>query len=870
VSEDHFYQAKDAVIVSNDDPYLERRELNSHLERIIESPLITVVAGEGYGKTYSLYSFLRTQKTVAVWIQISERDNLRERFWENYTGAIGLYDRETGKILADIGFPETNWQFDRYMTVLYNRLLPQRRYIQVFDDFHLIREPPVLRLMDRYFAAPLPNLTSIMLSRQEPAINSVSLLSKGSLSQITVDELRFTERETGEYFALQNIELSPEETARIHHDSEGWALAIGLAAREMKHLGPEKRGFTRNLLEMSTFRSMEDDLLMSMSGDLRKFLIKLSLIEHWSLELLEKLAPDKRIIEEMKTFGPFIRYDTYLCGYRIHHIFLSFLKDKQGELSWEEIRDVYRKDAAWCIENNLRMDAALDYERARDYRGLVNLINTFPRVVSYNLAVFFLEIIDRLLVLDPTELPAREDEAYEDFAFLRYVLRPRLFVGQGRLEEAEAENRRSIAVFESEPSSPLSSRILVYCYNSLGALKLLISLYTRDTNITCLFEQANKYYMRHPDPPTGTMAQCCIGTYANRIAYPVGPGEIDKVIREIIPLVAPASNSFNGFLYGMDTLLWAEYYYFCADLTRADNFARQSVFKAREKNQGEVENRGLCFLLRINLYTGNSAGIEEVLKQLEAQLENDEFLNRYILYDIVTGWFYAHIGQTGKMASWLKDEFEESELNIILHGFETLVKAKYFFAEKRYGEAVAALNRPGSIFGLGEFLLGRLEMKALQAAAYYNMGEKARAFAALEEAWETAASNHLDMAFIELGEDMYALAGEWLAEKTGPIPRSWLLAIRSKASVYAKKLALVVESLPRQAPAVTLSFREMRVLTGLSKGLTREEIADKGAMSLNTVKNIISGIYAKLGAVNRADAIRIATNTDLLKIAGKE
>jgi LuxR family maltose regulon positive regulatory protein len=617
---------------------------------------------------------------------------------------------------------------------------------------------------------------------------------------------------------------------------------------------------------MDAFRNMENKILASVSADLRKFLIKLSLVEHWPLELLENLVSDRTVIEEMEALSSFIWYDAYLHGYRIHHLFLDFLKGKQDELTREEVREVYQKDAAWCLKNNLRMDAAIDYERARDYRKLNSLVNSFPRILPNGVAAFFLEIFDRLAALDPAALPAEGDEGYEDLAFLRWAVRPRLLLGLGRLEESAEENRRAIARFEAEPPSPLSSRILAFCYNNLGGLKILTSRYTRDINIAPLFEQANKYYMRHPEPLSGPVTQCCVGAYVNHVGYPAAPGAIEKAIREFSPALDAAGGYFNGFLYGSDAMSWVEYYYFCADLANAEQFVRQAIFKCREKNQFELENRGLFYLLRINLNTGSSEGIGDTLKQLEAQLNNREFFNRYILYDIITGWFYAQTGRPEKAPSWLKNEFEESELNPMFHGFEILVKAKCFFAEKRYGAALNILSLPGAASGLGEFILGRLEMRALQAAAFYNMGEKERAFAALEDAWDMAAPNHLDMPFIELGEDMRALAGARLSEKDDPIPRPWLETIRSRASVYAKKLAVAAEQHPaRQEPAASLSFREMEVLTGLSRGLTREEIADDAALSLNTVKNVISGIYAKLGALNRADAIRIATGAGLLE-----
>jgi LuxR family maltose regulon positive regulatory protein len=54
------------------------------------------------------------------------------------------------------------------------------------------------------------------------------------------------------------------------------------------------------------------------------------------------------------------------------------------------------------------------------------------------------------------------------------------------------------------------------------------------------------------------------------------------------------------------------------------------------------------------------------------------------------------------------------------------------------------------------------------------------------------------------------------------------------------------------------------VLTELSQGLTREEIAGHLSLSVNTVKSVIRSVYNKLGAVNRADAVRIATSLGLL------
>ncbi|MDR3200755.1 MAG: helix-turn-helix transcriptional regulator, partial [Spirochaetales bacterium] len=75
--------------------YLERPQIDRLLEKAVESPLVTVVAGAGYGKTHSVYSFLRKYNALTTWMQFSERDNIGERFWENFIATVGVVSPES-------------------------------------------------------------------------------------------------------------------------------------------------------------------------------------------------------------------------------------------------------------------------------------------------------------------------------------------------------------------------------------------------------------------------------------------------------------------------------------------------------------------------------------------------------------------------------------------------------------------------------------------------------------------------------------------------------------------------------------------------------------------------------------------------------
>jgi LuxR family maltose regulon positive regulatory protein len=856
------------AISPEDQFFLERPRIDELLEKALGNSVVTITAGEGYGKTYAAASFLRRRKKAAVWVPLSERDNSPLRFWENVGKAIGFHNPEARKRLAEIGFPETADQVSRCLLTLQDVVSDNKKHIIVADDFHLIHAGPILRFLERFLAAPFPNRTFFLISRNEPEINTVPLLSKGLLSRIDADDLRFNEEETAAYFKLRNMEVSPGELGEILADTEGWALAINLLADEIKR---KKQKYDRRLLEKGSFRAMEDRLFESNPESIRRFLILISLFEQWPLDLLEKLAASlpaelPRIEEftgNVKRLGSVIRYDTYLHGFRIHRVFLDYLREKLKEIPLDQIKKVTAQAAKWCMENNLRMDAALNYETAGDYQGLINVIYSFPRIFSRAAAASILEILERVFS------GQYRDEDDENFMFLRHVARPRLLANTGKFAEAAEEFHKSISKFDALPPSPLSSWILSACYNNLGAISIYTYRRTKDFNCTVTyFQRGNYYYMRWPRPAPAPVTKATLSSYVNQVAYPSMPNEYETAIRDFGQCIPHASNSLNGYLSGIDSLSWAELAYFRGDLAAAEQYAREAIFKAHEKGQYETENRGLFYLLRVHLHAGNIQAMRDTLRQMENQLDIPDFINRYTVYDIMAGWFYVHIGENEKLAPWLKNEsFEKSELNTLFNTFEAMVQMKYFYAIKQYREMLAIMEQHPAIEVLASFLLGKLELAVLEAAARNRLEDTSGALKALEAAYKTGASNSFDMPFVEMGEDMRLLAGAALADPACVIPRQWLESIRSRASAYGKMLCLAAESFGKKDErdaAPYLTKHERTVLSGLSRGFSREEIAEDTNLSVSTVKSIIKSLYSKLGALNRADAIRIATRYGIL------
>ena len=460
------------------------------------------------------------------------------------------------------------------------------------------------------------------------------------------------------------------------------------------------------------------------------------------------------------------------------------------------------------------------------------------------------------------------DKIDQNFLFLRYVTRAGMLLNLGRYDESRAELNQSIAKFEAMPSSEFRSLVLSACYNTLGSLSILTYRITRDISRTHeYFRQGDYYYTQHPYTASSPLSSAGVASYANLIGHPPRKGEFEEFIEAIARCIPHTTHGINGHLGGMDSLCRAELAFYKGDLPGAETHAREAVSRARDKGQYGIENRGLFYLLRIHLYNGNDPSGLETWRQMEAQLDIQEYVNRYTIHDIITGWFYTQIGEIEEIAPWLRNEVEENETNLlVIHSFETMVKAKSLYAEKRCEEALNFIRRKDVRGGLGSFHLGLLEITVLEAAILWRMGDEAGALKTLEEAYAISAAYSLDMPFIELGEDMRIMAAAALNSGKYALPKPWLEMIRNKASVYGKKLIAVAEHFRNDRRKVPfLSSQELSILTGISRGFTREKIAGDVSLSISSVKNIIKTIYGKLGALNRADAIRIATGLGILK-----
>ena len=828
--------------------HFKRMRLNSLFTEAIKYPIVFVCAGAGYGKSTAVHDFIQDYKAVKIWVQLSERDNIASRFWENFTHSMSKINSPFASALCYIGFPDTTEKLNQYNASLREHIIKQQ-LIMVFDDCHIIENPAVIRFVENAFLNMPPETTLFLISRSTPKINTAGLISRGCIFDISEDDLRFTKDELFQFFRKCNIVIQPDVLREIMQDTEGWAFAINLIAHSYQK-APAYTGYLRSAIKTNIFRLMETEIWDRISQQLQIFLTQLSLIDHLSVEIITLLADgDEKLITELERQNAYVRLDSYINMYLIHPLFLEFLVTRQRLLSKEQKRKIYLIAGEWCNKNGFKIDALAYCHEIGDYEKIVSIFFELPTQVPFDIAQYAIGIFNKI--------PA---DAFDRVNLLA-VMHLRTIMGLGLWQEA----KRLVELYEEKFSKIndndlLKNQTLGGIYYCWAMLRIHL----------CIWDDCydfDLYFKKFSECLSKTIVE--INRTSNN---PAGPwinsaGTARKgAPQEYIDAVSRTAHHLS---HGTDDLACGELNFYQGDIRYAETLIVRALTRLRKQREFEYLHRALLYTLRIAVFNGDYIKAKQTLKEMQAQLNETDYCNRFVNYDISLAWYYYFMKQPEKIPEWIQENFSPYGHAGFIENFANQVKARYCYLTRNYPPLLSYIHEMKQ---RESFLFGRVEMLAIEACVHYKMKNKEKACTALAEAYENAEPNDLIMPFIELGKDMrtltaYVIKARTHKKKVSIIPEIWLESINRKSAGYAKRLNHVIAK-HKQASgfsdSFTISPRENDILTDLSQGLSRTEIAASRNLSINTVKMVINNLYMKLGAESLADAIRIAVKRKII------
>ena len=243
--------------------------------------------------------------------------------------------------------------------------------ILVLDDYHLVHNEAISALLAEIWHHPPRTVHLILSTRQDPPLPLDVLRARGELSEIRIQELRFTRAEVTAF--MQQATESPLDEpaiALLAERTEGWAAGLRLAALTLS-THDDVRG---HLAELPADNRYVMDYLMSevlshIPAATQEFLLKTSILDQLSGPLCDAVTGTVEVqwngqayLEWLAQAGLFTwSMDPQQQWYHCHHLFRRLLQiELEQRHSAEEIATLHNRASAWFAGNGI-IDEAIEH-----------------------------------------------------------------------------------------------------------------------------------------------------------------------------------------------------------------------------------------------------------------------------------------------------------------------------------------------------------------------------------------------------------------------------------------------------------------------------------------------------------------------------
>ncbi|MDR2646519.1 MAG: LuxR C-terminal-related transcriptional regulator [Oscillospiraceae bacterium] len=812
--------------------------------------LLFVVAGAGYGKTTVTTAFLRSlpATTRVIWLNLKASDNDTDVFWNDFCNAMALVSEVSAKMIREVGFPQTHTQYRRYESAVEIRLFPTRHFVMVLDNFHIVTNPQITQFLSHSLQIEFASLLTVILSRTMPEIDVIPLEMDGKVQYTSEDDLRLRNDEIRAYITALGFAIPLHAWDDIFQMIDGWGMALGTFSMCLTNANGDV-GTALHRTKSIINAMLEKDAFAHFSPKEQRFLVKLSLLPRFEREIVRHVFGVGTWDFENPVV-PYIGYDKFNGSYKIQPQYLAFLRKKQTELTELEINIVHRDAGNWYEQNGEPLEAALFYEKCRDYLGLVRLLNGVPNSMSRQTAHFFLKLIERLCVLNP------EPSDYF-YALLLYTYRLTMLRVLDLRQDMLSATNAVIIKFERE-NVPYASILLYSAHNSLGFLKLRNCVYSKEYDFDRHFADARVNYAANPLVASGAVTIAHVPTYVNPIGLPAIVGEFDCFADAMTRSVPNISFTVQGMYAGYDLLARCEYQFTQGNWDEAKHFYQLALAEARAGDQLEIECRAYFLLFRIGLLKGDYDSCKQAQSGIQQSMDNKFYPHIKGICELYLAWIQV----------WLTLYFPQDQAYSFhdAQEIELLIECKKAFMHMEYAKIISLVHNYKLDRTRTPYFLAEIEVLCVQIVADFTMNNEKIALTKLFEAYQLASPHGIITPFLEQGKAMKSVISFALRTPGTDLPKDWLSDLHSAISQTTKQADNVRRAFLKtmgETENELLTIREIELLSNLAKGLTRAQAAEKQCVSLNTIKSTLQVVYQKLGASNKMEALRIAAQNGI-------
>lgn len=346
---------------------IERPQLTSRIEGLVEQKLVLACAPAGYGKTSVLaqayLQFDRAGRPVG-WISLDESDKDLSSFVTYLVDAGRRAGLRFGQTLSAVLGTGATLPADALKALVLNELSGLDRDLFLFlDDYHLVGAAEIRDLVNSILLSPLHRVHLLIATRTHNELPVSRLRALGEIHEFDVADLAFSEQEVGEFVTrVSGVQLSQDQVARLRSGTEGWAVSLqmaGIALHGSRNVDRFLDQFSGEHRSVGDF--LGEEVFRRQPPELQEFLMATSLLRRFSSTLANAIllrSDGRSMLDEIERRNLLaFSLDQDRRWYRYHHLFSDFLRRRLRDHFPDRVATYHRRASEWLAENHFMTDA---------------------------------------------------------------------------------------------------------------------------------------------------------------------------------------------------------------------------------------------------------------------------------------------------------------------------------------------------------------------------------------------------------------------------------------------------------------------------------------------------------------------------------
>jgi len=878
--------------------HVQRPRLLAQLDQSSGHPAILVSTPAGYGKSTLVSSWIAQGNRPGAWLSLDDRDDNMRQFLTYMVAAVHTIFpaamRDIQTLIQSSSLPPAAVLAQTLINDL-DRI--EQEFIVVLDDIHKISGGEPTDILENVLRYPPRSMQMVLIGRRDPLLSIAALRAKGMLTELRMQNLRFSMDETASFInnAMGRAVGDPTITA-LAQKTEGWVTGLRLGALALRGMASpgvglrQLKGTTRYVVDY-----LASEVLEHQTDEFRHLLLVTSILDRFCAPLCTALcdpecAPGGRKIDGSAFLTQAQNENLFLIAldpenrwFRYHHLFQQLLQRQlQQFCTPAEIAALHARASEWFEGQGLVEEALHHALISGEIERAMQIIQRYRHDAVNNDQWYLLE---RWLSLIP-EAAVQQDA---DLSMARVWVH----LIHYRFEAAMTMADHIEALIADIPGREALRGEIAFCRgyslfflgDGTRALKFISQALRR---IPHSYQEARaqaEIIYALSSQMVGRKAQA-LDFLNDLLANHDSPQVLRKSRLLITYVFVHVIAGDLGQAMAANRRLWqvvkdGRYAYvwtWCAHMQGLIHLYRGEWEAAVEHLERAVDKRyihhkraavdAIAALMVAYQALGRASDAQATMQVLRAYVEPVNDPSFWSLENSVKARLATLQGRPEAVRGWLEEGSPPPPGAMIWWlDVPSVTRCRALIAEGSPAGLKEAERRLRSCAVENESAHNMIQLigiLALQAVACAKRGRSAEALEIVERAATLAQPGGICLPFLEIGPPMAGLVRQLQQQgKRSDFLNKLLTAFgdagsRPTPDAPAPQPVFVSPGRP-QPPVAPLTHRELDIIELLAKRLQNKEIAEMLSISPITVKSHLRNIYQKLDVTKRREAVERAT-----------